>query len=209
MPVELAGIPLPHVTRVTVSEGARVVRHAVPGMSGDLAQTLGRRSADVELAGIFYGPDGASGIDTLRAAHEAGESVTLFIEPADDSEATQTLHFSDVLIAGLRVEQHAGAPDEFGFACRLVEYVPPPAPAAPATPFADLDTGILDDAVAAVDGVQNALAVVSDLSGLLANAPSFADPTSRLPEMLESFTPLATSATSLLGAIRDEFDAPA
>jgi len=209
VPVELAGLPLPHVTHVAVSEGARIVRHAVPGMQGDLAQALGRRSADVELAGIFYGPDGASDIDTLRQAHEAGDAVTLFIEPADDSDATQTLHFSDVLIAGLRVEQRAGAPDEFGFACRLVEYVKPPAPAAPTGPLAGVDTDILDDAMAAVDGVQNALEGVSQLTALLGSVPSFADPTTRLPEMLDLFTPVATGATGLLAAIRDEFDAPA
>jgi hypothetical protein len=214
VPVELAGVALPHLTKIGITEGTRLVRHAVPGMSGDLAQVLGRPSVDVELAGVLYGPAGVSDLDRIRQAHEAGDAVSLFIEPADDSEATQTLHFSDVLIAGLEVQQRAGAPDEFGFACRLVEYVPPPPPAA-AGPLGGLgaldalDTDILADAMAAVDGVQAALEGVSKLADLLGAATSFADPTTRLPEMLNMFAPVATSATGLLGGLRDEFDAPA
>jgi DNA circularisation protein N-terminus len=218
VPVELAGIQLTHVTGVTVTETARFARHAVPGMHGDLAQALGRASAEVELRGIFYGPSAPDELDQLRAAYDGGEPVTLFLQAADQSELTQALHFTDVLIAALVVEQRAGAPDEFGFSCRVVEYVPPPAPVPVAAPGLELpgaealnavDLDVLDEAMAAVDGVQDALAAVAELGDLLANIPSFADPTTRLPQMLDLFTPLASGGAGTLGDVRDAIDPPA
>ncbi len=217
MPVELAGIQLTHVTGVTVTETARIARHPVPGMHGDLAQALGRGSAEVELRGIFYGPSAPDELDQLRQAYDAGEPVTLFLQAVDESDLTQTMHFSEVLISALAVDQRAGAPDEFAFACRVVEYVPPPAPAAVAAPGLELpgvealnvvDLGVLDEAMAAVDGVQDALAAVAELGDLLTNIPSFADPTTRLPQMLDLFAPLATGGAGTLGEVRDAIDPP-
>jgi hypothetical protein len=202
VPVELAGITLAHVTHVVSRERARVVRHAVAGADGDLSQSLGRASTELELHGILYGAGAPDDLDTLRTAHTAGDPVELYVHAVDDSEVTQTLRFSQVLITGLRVEQRAGAPDEFAFACRLMEYVEPP-PAASADVLGGLDTGLVAEAASAVDNVQGTLAEVSGLTDLLAGAPSFADPTTRLPSMLDAFTPAAGNAGTVLTGLRD------
>ena len=62
---------------------------------------------------------------------------------------------------------------------------------------------------AAVDGVQDALAAVTELGDLLTSIPSFADPTNRLPKMLSLFAPLAATGTGALGDVRDAIDPPA
>jgi hypothetical protein len=226
VPVEIAGIQLPHVTGLAVTDAARTARHHVPGMSGDLVQVLGRQSVEVEVRGIFYGTSAPDDLDSLRSKHDAGEPVSFFVHAVDDSDLTQTLHFSEVLITSLLVEQRAGAPEEFAFVCRVSEYVPPPAPAPAAAPglggglgdalggldtsaLDAVDTSLLDEAMSAVDGLQDALAAVGDLTDLLTNMPSFGDPTTRLPEMLKLFQPLAEGGAGTLGDVRDAIEPPA
>jgi len=199
MPVELAGITLAHLTRVVTSQQARTARHPVPGMSGDLLQTLGRPSVDVQLSGIFYGSSATDDLRRLREAHLAVEAV-------DDSDLTQTLGFSQVLIAALEVAQHAAYPDQFDFTCRLVEYVEPPQPTATDV-LGSLDTDLVSEAGSFVDDAQNALAQVSQLTGLLAAVPNFADPTEKLPSMLDAFTSLTGGGVTALSGVRDLFGA--
>lgn len=197
MAVELGGISLEHLTQVRVSEGARIVHHPVPGMSGDLAQTLGRPSVRVALAGIFYGPDAADELKQLRDAFLARQPLDFYAEAVGEG------YFAQVLVAGIEVTQRAGYLDQFDFACQVIEYVEPPEPAA-ADPFAGLNTDLVQEAAGFMDDVQGALEQVSQLTGLL-NLPSFADPTSRLPEMLTTYTQAAGAGTSVLQTIRELF----
>ncbi len=204
MPVELAGLTLAHLTSIMTWERARIARHPVPGMRGDLAQTLGRPSVEVALSGIFYGTSAPDDLDALRQAQLAEQPVDFFVQAVDDSEITQTLSFSQVLIAGLQVSQRAGYPDQFDFTCRLLEYVEPPEPTV-ADVFGALDQDLLGEASSFVDDAQNALAQVSELADLLASVPSFGDPTQKLPSMLDAFAPVATGGVTVLTAIRDLF----
>jgi hypothetical protein len=199
MPVELAGITLAHLTHIATTEGARIVRHAVPGAKGDLQQSLGRPSVEVDLQGIFYGPDAPGELDKLRSAHTATDPVDFFVHAVDDTDKIQTLHFTRVLITDLRVEQSADAPSEFGFACRVVEYVKPPAPAT-ASPLGAIDTSLVDDAAAAVDGVQDALAEVSGLTALLGGT-SFGNPVEKLSGLVTPFAEAAGSAVTALAKL--------
>jgi hypothetical protein len=41
------------------------------------------------------------------------------------------------------------------------------------------------------------------MSALIANVPSFADPTSRLPSMLDAFTAISSGGTGVLSDIRN------
>jgi len=206
MPVELAGITLAHLTSVVTSQQARTARHPVPGMSGDLLQTLGRPSVDVQLSGIFYGSSATDDLRRLREAHLAVEPVDVVVQAVDDSDLTQTLGFSQVLIAALEVAQHAAYPDQFDFTCRLVEYVEPPQPTATDV-LGSLDTDLVSEAGSFVDDAQNALAQVSQLTGLLAAVPNFADPTEKLPSMLDAFTSLTGGGVTALSGVRDLFGA--
>jgi hypothetical protein len=201
MSVELGSVTLQHLTRVDVGEAARVVRHPVPGLSGDLSQVLGRRSVTVRLQGIFYGAEAASELEALRTAHLAGEPLDFFTEAVGEG------YFAQVLITRLQVAQRAGYPDQFDFACEVMEYVEPPEPvvSGPLGLLDGLDAGLLDEAAGFMDDVQNALAEVSSLVDLIANAPSFSDPTTQLPQLLDAFEGLTQGGLPTLAAIRDLF----
>lgn len=110
MAVELGSITLTHLTRVEVSEQQRVVHHPVPGMSGDLAQVLGRPSVTVRLHGIYYGPTASEDLGSLRSAYLAAEPVDFFTEAVGEG------YFAQVLITYLQVAQRAaytGCASEF------------------------------------------------------------------------------------------------
>ena len=198
MSIELGGTTLSHLTHVEVRESTRVVRHAVPGMSGDLSQVLGRPSVTVRFQGVFYGTTAIDELGELRTAHLAGEPVDFFTESVGEG------YFAQVLITYLQVAQRAGYPDQFDFACEVMEYVEPPEPAV-SDPFAILDAGLLGEATAFMDDVQNALDEVAGLVDLVASASSFGDPTTQLPKMLEAFKSLAQGGSGTLTNIRDLF----
>lgn len=198
MPVELGGVTLQLLTRVAVCERARIVRHGVPGMAGDLSQSIGRPSVEVMLEGIFYGSDAADHLKELRDLHLRGEPVDFFADTIGDG------YFSQVVINGIDVTQKAGDLDQFSYQCQLVEYVEPPAPAAPLSALSALDTGILDEAAAFMDDVQNAVEQVTQLADMLANIPSFGDPTTRLVEVPKTFnTVVGGQGVDAVKALRD------
>lgn len=199
MSVELGSVSLDKLTHVAVRERARIVRHGVPGMAGDLAQVLGRPSVEVALQGLFFGSDAADRLKSLRDLHRAGEPVDFFAEAVGDG------YFAQVLITGIEVAQRAGEPDQFAYACLLSEYVKPSEPAVTDV-LGGLDAGLLDEAAGFMDDVQNALAEVSSLADMLGNFPSFGDPTGRLAEMPAIFNSLSTGdALTTLANVRDLF----
>jgi hypothetical protein len=199
MAIEVGDISLEKITRVAVQEQGRVVRHQVPGLAGTFAQVLGRPSVEVSLEGIFFGPTAADDLAALRRLYLAGDPIDFFADAVGDG------YFAQVLIAGLNVEQRAGEPDQFSYACRLVEFVEPPEPAV-IDPLSAIDTSLLEEAAAFMDDVQNAIEQVSQLTDLLANFPSFGDPTGRLGELPNAFKDLASGdALTVLTNVRDLF----
>jgi hypothetical protein len=198
MTIELAGINLTQLTQVTVQEQTRIAHHAVPGMAGDLAQVLGRPSVVVEFQGIFYGETATADLQQLRDAQLDQQPVDFFTAAIGEG------FFTQVLIKQLQVAQRVGYPNQFDFQCQVVEYVEPPDPIA-ASPFGDIDTGLLDDATAFMDDVQNAIDQVSDLASLIANAPDFGNPTAGLNQMLDDYTGTVESGIGVLQSIRTLF----
>lgn len=197
MAVELGSLSLDRLTRVEVDERARLARHPVPGLDGDLLQRLGRPSVALHLEGVFFGPDAGERLKALRELHWKGEPVDFFAEAVGEG------YFAQVMIAALQVGQRAGAADEYAYGCDLLEYVEPPEPAAPDL-LGGLDAGLLDEAAAFVDDVQNAVAAVGDLAALVAGMPSFGDPTGRLVEMPQAFNTLVGGdLAGLLGGLAD------
>ncbi len=194
MSLEIAGVVLDKLVSIDICEGARFVRHAVPGQEGDATQALGRPSVQILLRGIFYGDRAADDMKTLRG-HLLGREPVDFL-----CEITGQGYFSQVLVARLDVGQRAGRLDEFDFECALCEYVPPPPPPA-SSPFGGLDAGLLAEAAGAMDDMQSALAAVSSLGDLLSGASDFGNPTTRLPGMLDSFTGATGNAAGMLSAI--------
>src|SRR5262245_7307618 len=134
MAIELGGITLQDLTHIVVHERARLIRHPVPGMSGDLTQTLGRCSVGVSIRGMFYGSDSFNDLSRLRSAYLERKPVDFFTEAVGEG------YFAQVLIEKLEVSQRAGYLDQFDFSCDVVEFVEPPEPIT-ADPFAGLDAG--------------------------------------------------------------------
>ena len=183
MAVELGPLSLDRLTHIEIAEHARLARHAVPGLAGDLLQRLGRPSVELHIEGVFFGADAGDRLKALRQLHWDGAPVDFYADAVGEG------YFAQVVVGALRVRQRAGAPDEYAYGCDLVEYVEPPEPAA-LDALGGLDTGLLDEAGAFMDDVQNAVAAVSELADLVANMPSFGDPTSRLAEMPQAFNQL-------------------
>jgi len=198
MAIELGGITVRNLTHIAVHERARIVRHPVPGMSGDLSQTLGRSSVEVSFRGILYGGNTPDDLSRLRSGYLEGKPVDFFTEAVGEG------YFAQVLIANLEVSQRAGYPEEFDFSCELVEYVEPPEPVT-ADPFAALDSGLLGEATGFVDGAQNALAQVSELGDLLGIVPDLGNPTPALAGILDDFTDVAGGVGQSLKTIADLF----
>jgi len=202
MAVEIGKISLERLTCITVNEVARIVPHAVPGLAGDLAQTLGRPSVEVNLDGIFFestAGDATSGLDALRQLYLSQKPVDFF------ADAVGQGYFTQVLISSLHVTQQAGETDLFNFSCKLVEYVEPPEPKA-ADPFGALDAGLVDEASSFMDDVQNAADQVSKLAELAASVPDFGNPTGKVTKIPGAFTDVAGgSAVQTLTSLRELF----
>lgn len=198
MAIELGGITIRNLTHIAVHERARIVRHPVPGMSGDFAQTLGRSSVEVSFRGVLYGGNTVDDLNRLRGAYLEHKPVDFFTEAVGEG------YFAQVLISKLEVSQRAGYPEQFEFSCEVVEYVEPPEPVA-VDPFAALDAGLLDEATGFVDDAQNALARVSELGDLLGVIPDLGNPTQALTGILDEFSDVAGGAGDSLKAISDLF----
>lgn len=197
MAVELGGVLLDHLTHVSVRERARIIHHDVPGLSGELAQTLGRASVEVSLRGLFYGPSAVEGLNRLRSVYLEHEPVDFFTESVGEG------YFTQVLISRLETSQRAGYLDQFDFLCNVVEYVEPPEPVV-LDPLAVPDTGLLDEAASFMDDVQNGLEQVSQLTDLL-NIPAFENPVQTLPGMASEYRETVLGGVAPLAEIRDLF----
>jgi tetrahydromethanopterin S-methyltransferase subunit B len=198
MAVELGSVRLEHLTHVSVSERARIVRHPVPGMRGDIVQALGRPAVEVRLRGIFYGPHAAAELKQLRDAHLAHTPVDFFAEAVGEG------YFAQVLITHLEVAQRAGALDQFDFACAVVEYVAVPTPAV-ADLLAAPSSLLLTEATSFVDDVQRGLDQVQRLSDLFSRLPTFGDPTERLRLMLSDYKSATGDGDAALRALGGMF----
>jgi hypothetical protein len=198
MAVRIGSIEMEKLTLVEVRERARLSHYSVPGFAGDFVQTFGRPSVEVLLNGIFFGPEALDNLAALRALHQGREPVDFFADAVGEG------YFTQVLISRLELRQRAGRPDEFDFVCEVVEYVEPPEPAL-ADAALGLDTGLLEEAGAFMDDVQNAIEQVSALADLIANVPSFGDPTSKLAEMPVVYIGEAAATAESLAKLRDLF----
>lgn len=179
MSVELGPLTLEHLTDVEVRDRARIARHPVPAMAGDLVQQLGRASVDLVLAGSFFGPDGGRQLAALRGAYRDATVLDLLADAAGEG------YVAKVVVAGLDVRQSAGDVGRFDYRLVLVEYVElAAAPTAAVLP--DIDTGLADEAAGYLDDVQNGLAQVSQLVSLTQLA-GFGDPTTKASAMYDEY----------------------
>lgn len=197
MALEIAGVALEKLVSIEATEVARFARHAVPGMDGELSQEMGRPSVRIAVRGIFYGADAFAQLETLRGN-------LLDRTPVDFvCELTGSGYVAQVVVDRFDVAQRAGYPDEFEYTCVVTEYVPPPPPPTSSL-LDDLDLSIIDEAASMLDDFQNALAELESLTSLLSGASDFANPVTRLPAMLESFSSVAGGGSSVVSGIEEQ-----
>ena len=122
MPIELAGITLHRIHKITTLERADFVSHRIPGLEGNVVQDMGRDSVVLQIEGIFYGATAHDDLEALRDAHKARAPVDFLADIVGQA------YFSQVVLNRLDVRQQAEEPEQFSYALTISEYVPPPEP---------------------------------------------------------------------------------
>lgn len=197
MALEIAGVVLEKLIHIEAHEAARFVRHAIPGMNGELSQEMGRPCVQMSVQGIFYGSEAFSQLEILRGN-------LLDRTPVDFvCEMTGSGYVAQVVVDRFDVAQRAGHPDEFEYTCIVTEYVPPPPPPTSSL-MQDLDLSVLEEATAMLDDIQDALAVVESLTDLLSGAEDFGNPVTRLPGLLDAFSSVAGGASGTTTSIEEQ-----
>ncbi len=151
MPIELGGIVLDRIHRVSTLENAGYTHHRVPGLQGHIVQDQGRDALRLQIEGIFYGPKALESLTDLRKKYLDRVALDLL------AEITGQLYASQVIIDRMEVVQSAGLPDQFSYTLTVTEYVePPPAARAGAAGLDDLaalEAGQLMDVMALPDAL--------------------------------------------------------
>lgn len=118
MTVELGGISLNRIHRMTTLERADLVEHRIPGMAGNVVQELGRNAVRLSISGIVYGAEtAAQDLEALRKLYKARKPVDFI------AEIVGSAYFSQVIIEQFEVTQQAHAPDQFSYQLIITESI--------------------------------------------------------------------------------------
>ncbi len=197
MPIEIGGIGLSRVHKITTLESADFASHRIPGLDGNVVQNMGRHSVQLQIEGIFYGDEAQDQLESLRDIYKAREPVDFLTEIIGQA------YFSLVVIEKIIVDQSARLPEQFSYKLIVSEYVPPPEPSSGfGLPDTDLDLeielGIELEALDFMDMIQ-----IPDLLSV----PNFGDPTVPLEGILgevgEVFNVFQPDAESLNGLFQN------
>jgi hypothetical protein len=117
----IGGWSPPNIERIAAFERRRLAVHAVPGLSGDLHQDMGRGALAIEIVGSLATDEGRDQfLKDVREKFLAGAPVDFVADIAKESELER------VLIEELRMEEVAGDADMFRYRIVLREYTEPP-----------------------------------------------------------------------------------
>lgn len=182
---------VPHIEGIASRESRRLAVLAVPGLSGDLHQDLGRDALEVELFGSLSGDQARDNfLKELRGQFFAGEPVDFVADIVNESELEQ------VLITSFTLEESAARPEEFRFRLVLREYTEPPEPPGLGADFGlDVDTDLGFDVDLGLD--------LLDLPGLLGAVPQIGDLLSPVQTAAQSLKDTLASAGELLTPLDD------
>jgi hypothetical protein len=169
MPIELAGIKLTRIHKITTLEQAAFVYHRVPGQEGNAVQNLGRDSVRLQVDGIFFGEKAKEDMEKLRGVYIKRQPIDFI------ADVVGQYYTGKVVLDRFEVIQSASEPNEFGFSLIAAEYVQPPKQGAGAAQ--KVNSKIKMDAKAALDiaSLPDALALGS------------------MPEISNPFVPLKDS----------------
>ena len=184
MPVEIGGIILNRIHKISTLENADFASHRLPGLDGDIVQNMGRHSVRLCIEGIYYGDEAQDNLETLRDLYKAREPVDFLAEIIGQA------YFSQVVLERFEVRQAAQEPNQFSYLLDIKEYVPPP------EPESGLDLPGLDDAIG-LDALDFMGAL--ELPDLL-SLPELTNPTEPLGTVLDG---VGSTLDSLMGPATD------
>lgn len=169
MGIEIGGISLNRIHRITTLEKAAFVRHRVPGLEGDLVQDMGRASVRLGIEGIFFGDTAGDDLGALRDLYKAREPVDFV------ADITGQAYFAQVILEQFEVTQQAGEVSQYSYRLQVAEYVEPPE----SNPDVGLDEVNTDIGLEALDFMD-----MIELPDLI-SVPDFGDPTPPLSGVLD------------------------
>ncbi len=182
---------VPHIEGIASRESRRLAVIAVPGLSGDLHQDLGRDALEVELFGSLSGDQARDDfLKELRGQFLAGEPVDFVADIVNESALEQ------VLITSFVLEEGAARPEEFRYRMVLREYTEPPEPPGFGDDFGlDVD-GLLDlDVNLGLD--------LLDLAGMLGDVPQIGDLLAPVEPAAQALKDTLAGAADVLGPLND------
>src|SRR5258708_18389573 len=98
---------VPRIARIASGESRRLSFLAVPGLTGDLSQDLGRGALVVEISGSLYGDEARDEfLKKLRKSFLAGGAVDFIADIVNESELEK------VLVEALNLEENPANPEE-------------------------------------------------------------------------------------------------
>ena len=124
MAIELNGIELTEVHRITTLESGRFIQHQVPGLEGNLSQDLGRQSSQLQIDGIFYGEEIEKDLKALRDVFLKREPVEFL------AQVTGQAYAAKVIIDSLKVMDSGEQANQFTYQMIILEYIEPPSSSA-------------------------------------------------------------------------------
>ncbi len=199
MAIQLAGIQLQRVHKISTLEQADLVFHRVAGLNGNLVQNLGRDSVRLQIEGIFYGLTAKDDLETLRNVYKQRQPVDFL------AEIVGTAYFGQVIVDRFEVQQSARDPDQFSYVCRVTEYVPPPVAAA----ASNVESAITEEAKNFVDSTTGAAAVIEAVGDTKeGEIPEFCDPTTMLDGTLQEVKSALSGLDGVKTKIQDLFGEP-
>ena len=120
MAIELNGIELTQVHKITTLESGGFINHQLPGMQGELSQDIGRHSLQLQIDGIFYGSEKDESLKKLREIYLKREPVEFL------AQITGQAYAAKVLVESLRVMETGGHVDQYTYQLVIAEFIEPP-----------------------------------------------------------------------------------
>lgn len=181
MSLEINGIELKNVHRITTFENGGFIQHHVLGMDGNLCQDIGRQSLQLQIDGIFYGKEIEKELKALRDVFLKREPVEFLAQIKGQAYAAK------VVIDSLRVMESNEQPDQYVYQINVFEYIQPPD--STAINLDKIDSQVKLEALQIVDIME-----IPDLLSL-GSIPELSNPIEPLKGVL---TPVQEASTALL-----------
>ena len=191
MAIELAGIQLNRVHKISTLEQAALVYQRIPGLEGNLVQNLGRDSVQLQIEGIFYGRTAKNDLEKLRNIYKQRQPVDFL------AEITGQAYFGQVILDRFQVDQSAQDPHQFSYILIVSEYVAPSGSQLTSAGLPNVDASILGEAQSFMD--------IATLPDMLGSVPEINNPLNPLSNALSDVTKATQTLESATAGLQKLF----